>query len=142
MKQSKDYLNDIEESLEEKNFSEKMIKSVQSMANFYISQEQLSNKGNQLGHFKSGRFLKTYIDVYENAIIGMAEIQGKGKPEHVNRGLTCLSQAVVEDGILYLVIDDEKIYRIRYLKEPEMIAYLINKQKSKAKKDIKYEKRK
>ena len=59
MKQQKDYLNDMEEQLEEKEYPEKMIKIVQSMANFYISQEQLANKGNLLGHFKSGRFLKT-----------------------------------------------------------------------------------
>lgn len=134
MKQPKDYLNDMEEELEEKEPSEKMIKAVQSMANFIISREQLSNKGNQLGHFKSGGFLKTYIDVYEKAIVGMVEIRRKRKPEHINKGLACLKQAVVEDGILYLVIDDEEVYRIRYLKEPEMIAYLINEQKSKAKK--------
>lgn len=130
MKQQKDYLNDMEEELEEKEYSEKMIKAVRSMANFYISQEQLANKGNFLGHFKSGRFLKTYIDVYEKAIIGVVEIKRTRKPEHINKGLACLRQVVVEDDILYLVIDDDKIYRIRYLKEPEMVAYLINKQKS------------
>ncbi len=130
MKQQKDYLNDMEEQLEEKEYPEKMIKIVQSMANFYISQEQLANKGNLLGHFKSGRFLKTYIDVYEKAIIGIAEIKRTRKPEHVNKGLACLRQAVVENDILYLIIDDDEIYRIRYLKEPEMVAYLINKLKS------------
>ncbi len=130
MKQQKDYLNDMEEQLEEKEYPEKMIKIVQSMANFYISQEQLANKGNLLGHFKSGRFLKTYIDVYEKAIIGIAEIKRTRKLEHVNKGLACLRQAVVENDILYLIIDDDEIYRIRYLKEPEMVAYLINKLKS------------
>ena len=142
MKQPKNYLNDMEEELEleEKESSEKMIKAVQSMANFIISQEQLSNKGNKLGHFKSSRFLKTYIDVDEKAIIGMVEIRRKRKPEHINKGLVCLRQAVVEDGILYLVIDDEEVYRVRYLKEPEMIAYLINEQRSKAKRSTQYEK--
>ena len=130
MKQQKDYLNDMEEQLEEKEYPEKMIKIVQSMANFYISQEQLANKGNLLGHFKSGRFFKTYIYVYEKAIIGIAEIKRTRKPEHVNKGLACLRQAVVENDILYLIIDDDEIYRIRYLKEPEMVAYLINKLKS------------
>lgn len=136
MKQSKDYLNDMEEELEGKKFSEKTVKIIQNMADFYISQEQLSNKGNKLGHFKSGRFLRTYIDVYEKAIIGIAEVRRKRKPEHINMGFVCLRQVIVEDGILYLVTNDEKIYRIRYLKEPEIIAYLINKQKSKAKRDI------
>ena len=52
------------------------------------------------------------------------------RSEHVNKGLACLRQAVVENDILYLIIDDDEIYRIRYLKEPEMVAYLINKLKS------------
>lgn len=100
MKQQKDYLNDMEEELEEKEFSEKTIKALQSMANLYISQEQLANKGNLLGCFKSGKFLKTHIYIYENAIIGKAEIPSKRKPVHINKGLACLSKAVVENGIL------------------------------------------
>lgn len=130
MNKEKDYLVDIDEELEEKKLSEKTVKAVRRMGNFYLSQEQVENKGNLLGHFKSGRFLRTYIDVYEKAIVGMAEIITAKRPEEICRGYAYLEKAVVEDGILYLVMNDEKIYRLRYLKEAETIAYLINKQRA------------
>lgn len=130
MFQEKDYLVDVDEELEEKKLSEKTVKSIRKMGNFYLSQDQLINKGNLLGHFKSGRFFRTYIDVYENAIVGTAEIITSEKPKKINIGYAYLERAVVENGILYLIMCDEEIYRLRYLKEVERIAYLINKQRA------------
>ncbi len=115
--------------------NEKAVRAVRNLAAFYQSQEQLQNKGNLLIHSKSGRFLKTYIDVYERAIIGFAEIRSSKKPVDIKYGFACIEEAIVEKGILYLSMVDERVYRIRYLKDAETIEYMINRQKSEVGKD-------
>lgn len=65
--QDEGYLGDMEEELEGKEFSEEATKIIQDMAAFYISQDQRNDKGKLLASYKSGRFLKTYINIYERA---------------------------------------------------------------------------
>lgn len=129
-----DYIDDnyvdMEDELE-KHFSEKAVKAVRNLGNFYTSIEQINNKGKLLGHYESTGFLKTYIDVYERAIIGKAETKGSKKAEDIRWGYACLAEAIVEKGVLYLVMKDEKIYKLRHLKMAEIIAYMINGQKMK-----------
>lgn len=122
---------DMEAVLEKQEFSEKAVKSIRNLADLYTSQEQLSNKGKLLGHYKSTGFLKTYIDIYERAVIGKAEIKNSKKAEDIRWGYARLEEAIVEDGVLYLLMNDEKVYRLRHLKMAEMIAYTINGQKLK-----------
>lgn len=119
---------DQQEMMENRKPSEKAIKAVRNLADIYASQEQIGNKGNLLGHYKSKGFLKTYIDVYERAAIGKAESSKTRKSENFQWGYARLSRAVVEDRILYLVMNDESIYRLRYIKEAEKVAYMINEQ--------------
>lgn len=122
---------DVEEALEMRKFSQKTIKSIKNMADFYRSQEQLKNRGNLLGHYKSSGFSKTYIDVYEQAIIGKVEFNGSKIVKDISFGYVYLVKAVADNTALYLMMSDEKIYRLRHLKMAEMIAYTINGQKMK-----------
>lgn len=117
---------DIEAELERQEPSERAIRALRNLANFYRSREQLANKGNLLGQYKSEGDLKTYIDVYEKAIIGKAEINGSKEAEDISFGYACLTDAIVEDGVLYLLMKDRRIYRLRNLKAAETIAYMIN----------------
>lgn len=119
---------DQQEMIENRKPSKKAIKAVRNLADIYASQEQLGNKGNLLGHYKSKGFLKTYIDIYERAAIGKAESGKTRKSENFQWGYARLSRAVVEDRILYLVMNDESIYKLRYIKEAEKVAYMINEQ--------------
>ena len=125
-----DYI-DMEDVLEKQELSEQYGKRIRNLADLFISGEQLANKGNQMGHYKSTGFLKTYIDVYERAIIGKAEPAGARRVEDISWGYARLAEAIVEDRVLYLILNDESIYRIRHLKMAEMIAYMINGQKIK-----------
>lgn len=114
---------------EKKPYSEKEVRAVRRMAAFYRSQEQLKDKGELLFHSKSGRFLKTYIEVYERAIIGLAEIKDTRKPVVLRCGLAFLTEVEVVKGTLYLTMCDGKIYRLRYLKDAEVLEYHINRKK-------------
>lgn len=118
---------------EKKPYSEKAVRAVRRMAAFYRSQEQLKDKGELLFRSKSGRFLKTYIEVYERAIIGLAEIKDTRKPVVLRYGLAFLTEAVVVKGTLYLTMWDGEIYRLRYLKDAEVLEYYINRKKHKSK---------
>lgn len=122
---------DMEAVLEKQEFSEKAVKSVRNLSDLYTSQEQLSNKGKLLGHYKSTGFLKTYIDIYERAVIGKAENNNSKKAEDIRWGYARLAKAIVDGGVLCLVMNDEKIYKLRHLKMAEMVAYMINGQKLK-----------
>lgn len=130
-----DNYDDMEEALERQEVSEKTVRIWRNRANYFLSSEQLSHKGKLLGHYKSTRFLKTYIDIYERAIIGKAETGGAKKVENISCGYAYLAKAIVENGVLYLLMSDERIYRIRHLKMVEMIGYMINGQKIKAMKE-------
>lgn len=110
-------------------YSEKEVRAVRRLAAFYKSQEQLNDKGELLFRSKSGRFLKTYIEVYERAILGLAEINASRRLEKLRYGLAFLEGVAVVKGVLYLSMYDEKIYRLRYLKDVEMLEYQINRQK-------------
>ncbi len=120
--------DDMEAALDRQEVPEKVARAFRNYGDLYISGEQLNNKGSLLGHYKSRGFLRTYIDVYERAIIGKAEFGGGKKTENFRWGFACLKEAVAEDGALYLNMNDGKIYRIRHLKNAELIAYLINGQ--------------
>ena len=119
---------DQQEMMEKRKPSKKAIKAVRNLADIYASQEQLGDKGNLLGHYKSIGFLKTFIDIYERAAIGKAESGKTRKSENFQWGYARLSRAVVENRILYLVMNDESIYRLRHIKEAEKVAYMINEQ--------------
>ena len=119
---------DQQEMIEKRKPSEKLVKAVRNLADIYASQEQLKNKGNLLGHYKSRGFLKMYIDIYERAAIGKAESSKTKKSEDFQWGYARLSMAVVESGILYLVMNDENMYRLKHIKEAEKVAYMINEQ--------------
>ena len=49
---------DQQEMMEKRKPSKKAIKAVRNLADIYASQEQLGDKGNLLGHYKSIGFLK------------------------------------------------------------------------------------
>lgn len=134
MEEQKNYLSDAESGIEFDNPSEKTAKIFRNMGSYYISREQVANKGKKLAHYKSWLFFRTYIDLYENAMIGLVECSGSRKLINIEYGYFYLEKAVVEDGMLFLIMCDEKIYRIRHLKDAELIAYAINKQKSESKK--------
>lgn len=104
---------------------------IRELADGIISEQQIENKGTLLGHYVSLGFTRTYIDVYENAVIGKAEIRTSKKPKDICWGYARLARAVVEKGVLYLVMNNKDIYRIRHLKLAEKIAFLINIQKTK-----------
>ena len=127
--QDEGYLGDMEEELEGKEFSEEATKIIQDMAAFYISQDQRNDKGKLLASYKSGRFLKTYINIYERAIVGLAETRRSRRPVKIDYGLAYLEDAVAERGELFLVMHKHEVYRLRYLKDVEIIAYFINEQK-------------
>lgn len=114
---------------EKKTYSEKEVRAVRRMAAFYRSQEQLNDKGELLFRSKSGRFLKTYIEVYERAIIGLAETNDEKKPEVLRCGLAFLTEVEAVRGTLYLSTWNGKIYRLRYLKNAEVLEYHINRKK-------------
>lgn len=124
---------DMEEELDRKEIPENVAKIWRNMGDFYLSQEQLADKGNLLGRYKSRRFLRTYIEIYEKAFIGKAEAVWSKRAVDIRFGYACLTEALVEKGILYLIMNDEKIYRLRYLKMAEEIAYRINEQKRRTK---------
>lgn len=124
---------DAEEMLERQMHSERAVRAVRNLADFYTSQAQLVNKGKLLGHYKSAGILSTYIDIYERAAIGKAETENSKKTEEIRWGYACLAGAIVKKGILYLFMNDGKIYKLRHLKMAETIAYMINGQKLKSK---------
>lgn len=104
---------------------------LRNLSDFYESQKQLSDKGKLLGHYKSRGLIRTYIDVYEKAVVGRMRVEGSKKIQDVSWGYACLAEAIVENSVLYFYMNSGKIYRIRYLRRPEIIAYLINGQKIK-----------
>lgn len=120
---------DMEDELERGEVPEKVAKIWRDMATSYLSQEQLADKGSLLGHYKSGGLFRTYIDVYEKAFIGKAEVAWSKKAVDIRFGYVCLTEALVEKGILYLIMNDDEIYRIKHLKMAEEIAYRMNEQK-------------
>lgn len=124
MESQEDFLEDAEKELE--GISEQAGNRIRELGALIYSRKQLEDKGRLLGHFKSGRFLRTYIDVYERAIIGEAEIRHSCGHENIDRGMIRIKEAVVERGTLFLAMSDGKVYRIRALKNAEEAAYLIN----------------
>lgn len=120
---------DMDDSLIKQDVPEKVTQSLQAYAVYYISDEQLKNKGRLLGHHKSTIFFRTYIDIYENAVLGKAMVISSKKTEVFCWGYFAVSRAVVEGNALYLILFNGKIYRLRYLKSAEKIAYMINKQR-------------
>lgn len=126
-----EYYDDAEMALDRQESSELFGKSIRNFADIIMSQHQLENKGRLLGHYKSKGFLKTYLDVYERAILGQVEKGMTIKRVSIREGYACLTEAVVEGNTLYLLMNDEKHYRIRHLRKAEMLAYLINTQKAK-----------
>ena len=123
--------SDMEEELERDEAPEYVAQIWRNMADFYLSQEQLADKGSLLKCYKSCGLRRTYIEVYERAVIGKAETAKVRKPQKIGFGYACLKEAIVEKGILYLIVDDHLIYRIRHLKEAEEAAYRINEQSRK-----------
>lgn len=124
-----DDYDDIEGALERQEVPEHVARIWRNMADTYLSQEQLADKGNLLGCYKSSGFLRTYIEVYERAFIGRVETAGAKKPIDIRYGYACLTEALVEEGTLYLIMNDEKIYRLRYIKKAEEAAYRMNEQR-------------
>lgn len=126
-----DNYDDMEEALEKQEISERDGKIIRNMADLIISRDQLANKGNLLGHYQSAGFCKTYIDVYERAVIGKVEPARTKKAEDIGWGYARLAEAIVEKGVLYFILNDGKFYKIRHLKMAETVAYMINGQKIK-----------
>lgn len=120
---------DMEVEWEREEVLDDVVRLLSDTGDSFLSQEQLEDKGKLLGHFKSIGFLRTYIDIYEKAFIGKAEVTWSKKPIDIRFGYACLTEALVEEGILYLIMSDEKIYRLRYLKMAEEVAYRMNEQK-------------
>lgn len=127
-----EYHDDVEWELDRSEPSEQMIRKLNNLALHYISGDQLKDKGELLGHYRTTGFQKTYIDIYEKAIMGKAKSCSTGKVEEIRCGYACLKRAVVEKRILYLLRQDGDVYLLRHLKGAEWIAYLINDQKRKA----------
>lgn len=127
--ESYDAYYDMEEELERSEVSEGVAKIWRKMGDSYISQEQIATKGSLLGCYKSRGFRNTYIEVYEKAFIGKVEAAWTRKTVNIRYGYVCLKEAIVEKGALYLIMDDEKIYRLRNIKMSEEAAYRMNEQK-------------
>lgn len=124
-----DVYYDMEEELEKDEVPDEIASIWRRMADSYISQEQLDAKGNFLGRYKSRGFRKAYISIYEKAFIGMAESNRAKKVIDISSGYVCLKNAFAEEGTLYLVMNDEEVYRLRHVKKAEEAAYRINEQK-------------
>ena len=127
--ESYDAYYDMEEELERSEASEEIAGIWRKMASSYISQEQLAMKGSLLGYYKSKGFRNTYIEVYEKAFIGKAEAAWPRKTVDIRYGYFCLKEAIVEKGVLYLIMDNNTIYRLRNIKMAEDAAYRLNEQK-------------
>lgn len=122
---------DVEGLLARKEPSERAVKAVRRLASFYASQAQISNKGKLLGHYRSAVNLRTYIDVYERAVAGRVESCISEGAEKLCWGYTYLADVLTENGVLYLVGKDDRVYKIRGLRKAEIIAYKINSQRIK-----------
>lgn len=122
---------DMEEKLERDEVPERVADIWRKMADFYISQEQIDAKGNLLGCYKSTGLRRMYIAIYEKAFIGRAQSSQTKKTEDICSGYVCLRKAVVEDGVLYLIMSDDVIYRLKNIKNAEEAAYRMNEQKRK-----------
>lgn len=133
MYSEEDYLEDAEDMLRQpiidNQTHEKRKKAFQNLERYYISEEQLKNKGKLLGHFEEGVFWgKAYLDVYENAIIGRAESLKSGKQENFELGITWIISAILEEKELRLILYNDKVYCLKHFREAEEMEYLISLQ--------------
>ena len=126
---------DMESELERQEVPEHISRIWREMATSILSRAQLKDKGNLLGCFKSGGFLNTYIEIFENAFIGKVESARSKELVDIHCGYIALTRANVERGVLYLSMYDRQIYRLRHMKLAEVIAYRMNEQKRKSEED-------
>lgn len=76
---------------------------LRNLSDFYLSQEQLSDKGKLLGHYKPRGLARTYIAVYERAVVGRMRADGSKRIQDISWGYACLAEAIVENRVLYAV---------------------------------------
>lgn len=129
-----DYLEDMEEELDQHEFSERAKNALRRMASWYVSMDQLENKGKLLKRFEVKRKglyrgVEVYFDVYENAVDGVVKQAKYKKPCSINIGLAYIKNAYVVNKILYLVTQNNTINEVHDIKQAEIAAYFINKQK-------------
>lgn len=120
---------DMEEEMERDEVPEAVANIWRRMADSYTSQEQIEAKGDLLGHYKARGFRKVYISIYEKAFIGRAESNRRDKMIDISSGYVCLKEAIAEEGTLYLIMNNEEIYRLKHIKRAEEAAYRMNEQK-------------
>lgn len=134
MDNMEDYLEDMEEELDQHEFSEGAKNALRRMASWYVSMDQLENKGKLLKRFEVKRKglyrgVEVYFDVYENAVGGVVKQAKYKKPCSLSIGLAYIKNAYVVNKILYLVTQNNTINEVYNIKQAEMAAYFINKQK-------------
>lgn len=127
------YLEDAEDMLRQPIINdqtrERRKKAFQGLAKSYISEEQIKNKGEFLGHFEERGFWgKGYLDVYEKAIIGRAENLRSGKQESFKLGVTWIISAILVEKELYLFLYDDRVYCFKHFKKAEEMEYSISLQ--------------
>ena len=123
--ETKEYYDDAELALYREENSERFAKIIGEYGARIVSRDQMEDKGRLLGHYRSIGFRKSYIDVYERAIFGRAEIGLTRKKKEFGCGYAFLSEAVTEGNVLYLFMEDGEVYRLRHMKNVETIAWQI-----------------
>lgn len=73
------------------------------------------------------------IDIYENAIIGRVEFSHEKNLRKLENGIAYYKFAHEKAGCVYIVLYNDTVCRLRYMKDGKKIAYLLNKQKGKEK---------
>ncbi len=170
-------LDDMEYELErDKPHSENSSRLLSQLADSFISEEQLNNKGKLIGSFKTDkrrllcriifafgmtlgtlmlirfsvyfillfglmlilmtiwilwclRKFRMFIDIYENAVIGKVEFSHERKLVDLVGGTAYYKRAVELQGDIYITLYDDKVCRLRYMRDTKWIVYLLNRQK-------------
>lgn len=125
-----DNYSDTEEILD----SRDRARLINNMADSYIARKQEISRGKLLAHYKSAGLFKTYIDIYENAIVGKMKNR-KRKTKDVVFGYASLEDVEAEGGTIYFKMKYEEIYYIQHLKMAERIVCQIIRQNIKAGKE-------
>lgn len=73
------------------------------------------------------------IDIYENAIIGKVQFSHEKNLQKLENGIAYYKFAHEKAGCVYIVLYNDTVCRLRYMREGKKIAYLLNKQKGKEK---------
>lgn len=124
-------LDDMEHELDaDKPWSDYGRRLLWELADLFISDDQVQNKGELLNSFVSDRKYKRkrmFIDIYENAIVGMFEFAYENNLKNLEVGKAYYKIAHAVGNNVDITLYNDEICRLRHMKESKKIAYLLNK---------------